>query len=117
MKIKNIFVVEGLEFENESAARKYQEILEVGKAYRESAKLYQEVLNSCTCEELVFRDTVQRDYGKSYSDEWDNWHKDRIPVDRYSCKCCGKEWDYADYDGKGECWKHSGTILVKTGRF
>lgn len=117
LESKEIYIVNNKEFTDKETAEYYLDLCEAREQYHNTAKNYEEVLNKCECKEKVFVEKVQRDYGKSYQDEFDNWHSERIDVENYRCKCCGKSWTYADFDGKGLCWKHGGNILVKRGTF
>lgn len=114
---KKVFVVQGKEFTSKDSAEYYIKLSEARKAYHSAAKEYEQTLNDCTCEEKMLIEKVQRDYGKPYQDEFDNWHNDRIEVENYRCSCCGKGWSYADFNGEGLRWKHDGKILVKRGVF
>ncbi|ASV43495.1 hypothetical protein [Vibrio phage JSF12] len=118
-EIKQVYKVGNLTLHEEQQAEHYLKILAAAKAYRDAAKAYEDLLAQCECTEdsLVYAQTRYYDSGKQYLDDYDHVRRETIPVKEYYCGCCGRQWSFAEFDGKEPTWRHSGKVHVKTGLF
>lgn len=118
MEIKQTYIIDGKEFEGKEDAEYYEKLCEAKSNYYKAAKEYEDLLNQCSCSDLIFQGEVMRDCGEQYQDEFDIWHQKPILIKQYKCKCCGKDWSCGKFNGSTlDTWKHNGKILVKIGTF
>lgn len=118
MELKQFYIVDGKEFADKNDADYYEKLCIAKSNYYKTAKEYEELLNQCSCNDLIFQREVMRDYGEEYQDDFDDWHQKPILIKQYKCNCCGKDWSCGKFNSSTlDTWKDSGKILVKIGKF
>ena len=117
MEIKTKIMVGDKEFSSMEATYDHERIVKAKKAYLTAARVYKDLLNSCTCSEKVFVRIFNDDRGGSYMDEFDNWHNKRVQVEEHACNSCGKKHYYGGFEGKEDHCVSGGNFIVKTGVF